>query len=214
MDNFQELDDYPELPEVDSESSDSDEIIDVVDYEEVPCQPPANNNVSNTADGDDDFCIIYEKYTPSPDIQVLLNYQPPTVPKRSRKTRTQPQQGNSVSLENDTHVSTENATENLNPVSLDDSLCIINEVPPVTVNAPKIHQEANFSSSKSNKRIIRCGICFDAHDEICASGRDLVSTICGHLFCSECIKMSLKTLKQCPQCRKKLTAKQYHPIYI
>ncbi|KAI5104918.1 E3 ubiquitin-protein ligase RNF4 [Silurus meridionalis] len=49
---------------------------------------------------------------------------------------------------------------------------------------------------------------------IIESGRLMVSTKCGHLFCSQCIRDSLARAHNCPTCRKKLTYKQYHPIYI
>lgn len=50
--------------------------------------------------------------------------------------------------------------------------------------------------------------------QIIESGRLMVSTKCGHLFCSQCIRDSLARAHNCPTCRKKLTYKQYHPIYI
>lgn len=61
---------------------------------------------------------------------------------------------------------------------------------------------------------VSCPVCLDSYSEIIESGRLMVSTKCGHLFCSQCIRDSLAQAHNCPTCRKKLTQKQYHPIYI
>lgn len=54
----------------------------------------------------------------------------------------------------------------------------------------------------------KCSICLDEMV-------NPASTTCGHLFCEGCIKQCLKTAKKCPQCRKRLTAKNaYHRIYL
>ena len=44
--------------------------------------------------------------------------------------------------------------------------------------------------------------------------QNLVSTICGHIFCKPCLKESMKTVKQCPKCRKRINAKSFHSIFI
>ncbi|XP_042322162.1 E3 ubiquitin-protein ligase RNF4 [Sceloporus undulatus] len=61
---------------------------------------------------------------------------------------------------------------------------------------------------------VSCPICMDGYSEIVQSGRLIVSTKCGHVFCSQCLRDSLKNVNSCPTCRKKLGYKQYHPIYI
>ncbi|XP_067242675.1 RING finger protein 4 isoform X1 [Chanodichthys erythropterus] len=91
------------------------------------------------------------------------------------------------------------------------------------------------SQARSTPGAVSCPVCMDAYSELgkkivlkvipttflCAviimiidSGRLMVSTKCGHLFCSQCIRDSLSRVHSCPTCRKKLTQKQYHPIYI
>lgn len=42
----------------------------------------------------------------------------------------------------------------------------------------------------------------------------MVSTVCGHIFCKDCIQIVIKTSKNCPKCRRKLSQKQYHPIFF
>ncbi|KAM5193562.1 E3 ubiquitin-protein ligase RNF4 [Mantella aurantiaca] len=68
--------------------------------------------------------------------------------------------------------------------------------------------------SRSSGGNVSCPICMDGYSEIVQSGRLIVSTKCGHIFCSQCLRDALKNATSCPTCRKKLTSKQYHPIYI
>ncbi|NWV76864.1 RNF4 ligase, partial [Dasyornis broadbenti] len=61
---------------------------------------------------------------------------------------------------------------------------------------------------------IRCPICMDFYPQIVRSGRLILSTLCGHIFCSHCLPVALQTASFCPTCRTELTPGQYHPIYI
>lgn len=63
------------------------------------------------------------------------------------------------------------------------------------------------------KKII-CPICFDDIASIQKNDRQLVSTVCGHIFCNTCIQEAIRTHHCCPNCRKRLTKKQFHPIFI
>ncbi|XP_010547105.1 PREDICTED: E3 ubiquitin-protein ligase RFWD2 isoform X2 [Tarenaya hassleriana] len=40
------------------------------------------------------------------------------------------------------------------------------------------------------------------------------STKCGHIFCSECIKMAISSQGKCPTCRKKVTAKDLIRVFL
>lgn len=71
-------------------------------------------------------------------------------------------------------------------------------------DAPSSHRSGTVS----------CPICMDGYSEIIQNGRLIVSTKCGHVFCSQCLRDSLRNSNSCPTCRKKLGYKQYHPIYI
>ncbi|KFR03915.1 E3 ubiquitin-protein ligase RNF4, partial [Nipponia nippon] len=73
--------------------------------------------------------------------------------------------------------------------------------------------EDDTASSKPSGTV-SCPICMDGYSEIVQSGRLIVSTTCGHVFCSQCLRDSLRNAKSCPACRKKLTHRQCHPIYI
>ncbi|XP_061832798.1 E3 ubiquitin-protein ligase RNF4 [Nerophis lumbriciformis] len=61
---------------------------------------------------------------------------------------------------------------------------------------------------------ITCPVCMDSYSEMVDSGRLVVSTKCGHVFCSQCIRDALSRSHTCPTCRKRLTPRQYHPLYI
>ncbi|XP_065648940.1 uncharacterized protein LOC100211419 isoform X3 [Hydra vulgaris] len=71
------------------------------------------------------------------------------------------------------------------------------------------------SMDKSPKKTsVTCSVCLDNLDQISSDGRKLTSTICGHIFCDECIFKAVKTIHSCPTCRMKLTKKQLHPIFL
>ncbi|XP_077387229.1 E3 ubiquitin-protein ligase RNF4-like isoform X2 [Festucalex cinctus] len=61
---------------------------------------------------------------------------------------------------------------------------------------------------------ISCPVCMDTYSEMVSSGRLVVSTKCGHVFCSQCLRDALRRSHSCPTCRKRLTSRQYHPLYI
>ncbi|KAM3353682.1 hypothetical protein ACQJBY_024692 [Aegilops geniculata] len=43
---------------------------------------------------------------------------------------------------------------------------------------------------------------------------DASSTICGHIFCKKCIETSIRFQKKCPTCRRRLTMRNFHRIYL
>lgn len=61
--------------------------------------------------------------------------------------------------------------------------------------------------AQDKKGTIRCSICLDIMSHP-------VSTVCGHLFCEACIILAIRQMGFCPTCRKKLTRKQFHRIYL
>lgn len=54
---------------------------------------------------------------------------------------------------------------------------------------------------------LSCAICMEIMKEE-------TTTICGHVFCKKCIVRAIEVNKKCPTCRKKLTMKNIHRIYI
>ena len=72
-----------------------------------------------------------------------------------------------------------------------------------------------------------CPICMETFSEIKASQRTLMTTQCGHIFCSRCLEMVKKPYRsnstskphqkfvvQCPTCRKTQHWSACHPIYL
>eukprot|EP01130_Rhizamoeba_saxonica_P012374 TRINITY_DN5200_c0_g2_i2.p2 TRINITY_DN5200_c0_g2~~TRINITY_DN5200_c0_g2_i2.p2 ORF type:complete len:223 (-),score=45.57 TRINITY_DN5200_c0_g2_i2:1764-2432(-) len=50
---------------------------------------------------------------------------------------------------------------------------------------------------------------------ICLCGiQDVTSTNCGHLFCEGCILDAIRYSSKCPVCRRPLTSKNIHPIFL
>ncbi|XP_029368631.1 E3 ubiquitin-protein ligase RNF4 [Echeneis naucrates] len=84
------------------------------------------------------------------------------------------------------------------------------DMPPVlsTATVSSVH------TSRSTPGTISCPVCLDSYSEIVDSGRLVVSTKCGHVFCSQCLRDALTSSHTCPTCRKRLTHRQYHPLYI
>lgn len=63
---------------------------------------------------------------------------------------------------------------------------------------------------------VRCPVCLQTYDEITKkNSKDMfLSTLCGHVFCSTCLKESLKISMTCPTCRKKLKHNSFHPLFF
>ncbi|NXA93344.1 RNF4 ligase, partial [Melanocharis versteri] len=82
------------------------------------------------------------------------------------------------------------------------------------VSLQKLHVLSGSVFSSAQPGVIRCPICMEFYSEIMQSGRLIVATLCGHVFCSECLPVALETTGMCPTCRVELTPDLYHPIYI
>ena len=62
-----------------------------------------------------------------------------------------------------------------------------------------------------------CPVCLDSFSEVKATGRQVMATMCGHVFCEECLQAVLGASadsRKCPTCRKKLSARTVHPLFI
>lgn len=67
----------------------------------------------------------------------------------------------------------------------------------------------NNNNAMSSPLELVCAVCLD--DMI---GREIMSSICGHLFCKACINKCIEVRSKCPSCNKTITKKQLHPIYL
>jgi len=59
-----------------------------------------------------------------------------------------------------------------------------------------------------------CPVCLDSYAGVMEKGNRVLSTRCGHIFCSFCLPRSLATSDRCPTCRHKVGPMDYHPIYL
>ncbi|NXL71772.1 RNF4 ligase, partial [Leptocoma aspasia] len=73
---------------------------------------------------------------------------------------------------------------------------------------------SSVPSSAQQGVVIRCPICMEFYSEIMQRGRQLVATMCGHVFCSRCLPVALETAHICPTCRVELNPEIYFPIYL
>ncbi|VAI19392.1 unnamed protein product [Triticum turgidum subsp. durum] len=55
--------------------------------------------------------------------------------------------------------------------------------------------------------IFTCPVCWNKLDEP-------ATTMCGHIFCTNCIKQAIQYQKKCPTCRKHLKMNNFHRIYL
>ncbi|ORX92144.1 hypothetical protein K493DRAFT_338971 [Basidiobolus meristosporus CBS 931.73] len=73
---------------------------------------------------------------------------------------------------------------------------------------PEPFSDGKPTEGGENNMGIKCSICLD-------NPQKLTTTICGHLFCDECIHRSIKTpSKACPVCRKPLTLKKMRILQL
>ena len=80
-------------------------------------------------------------------------------------------------------------------------------------NPPSLQQDLDTTSSPGNISL-QCPVCLDNVKTIKRTDRGLMSTVCGHIFCSKCLPASIKTNGRCPTCRRVLVIKDYHKIFI
>eukprot|EP00092_Neocalanus_flemingeri_P044415 GFUD01049251.1.p1 GENE.GFUD01049251.1~~GFUD01049251.1.p1 ORF type:complete len:260 (+),score=80.43 GFUD01049251.1:156-935(+) len=89
---------------------------------------------------------------------------------------------------------------------------------PANPDTPRQNTTASDSPSGSGSGgvgiSVQCPVCLESLRSIKRSGADVVSTVCGHIFCSRCLPASLRTSGRCPSCRRKIGAGEYHKLFI
>ncbi|EDV22867.1 uncharacterized protein TRIADDRAFT_58523 [Trichoplax adhaerens] len=80
-------------------------------------------------------------------------------------------------------------------------------------SSPSSQPLNSVNDNTSPSPVIECPICKESYSQI-KKTRTLQSTVCGHIFCSSCLKIALKRKNECPICRKKVLAKNVHDVYI
>mmetsp|Transcript_11267 Transcript_11267/g.31955 ORF Transcript_11267/g.31955 Transcript_11267/m.31955 type:complete len:181 (+) Transcript_11267:684-1226(+) len=99
-------------------------------------------------------------------------------------------------------------TSDLPETETADDIVIVEENPAVKRRRRNGKAPAAASNtSPSAPAIIKCPVCLDPIQV-------MTSTICGHVFCDACIRAAIKVQKRCPTCRKPLTARSLHRIFL
>ncbi|TMW60358.1 hypothetical protein Poli38472_000400 [Pythium oligandrum] len=57
------------------------------------------------------------------------------------------------------------------------------------------------------KKSLKCSICLDVI-------QDMTSTICGHVYCGNCIRLAIRVTRKCPLCQRPLRPKDIHGLYF
>ncbi|XP_023178221.2 uncharacterized protein LOC111604401 isoform X2 [Drosophila hydei] len=82
-----------------------------------------------------------------------------------------------------------------------------------TPKSPVLQQEVNRLESDvvtaPQSEPYKCPVCLK-----CVHHRKPASTVCGHVFCSSCIKTALRATCKCPVCQRLITARQIFRIFI
>ena len=79
--------------------------------------------------------------------------------------------------------------------------------------ARKIEQQEEGQDSSHSTSELSCPICWDCLTSL-EEGRTVLSTPCGHLFCSPCLLASLEASSACPTCRGRVTSNTCNRIYL
>ncbi|XP_068745190.1 uncharacterized protein [Montipora capricornis] len=79
---------------------------------------------------------------------------------------------------------------------------------------PSISSTEDPNSEQTQKNKIVCPVCLDDDQTLKKRKRQLTSTTCGHVFCDRCIRSAVQLQNKCPTCRKKLSLRQLHPIFL
>jgi len=74
-------------------------------------------------------------------------------------------------------------------------------------------EETRLTSESSTEPVeVSCPICWDSL-ALLDGDRTILSTSCGHLFCSSCIVTAINSSKSCPTCRSRISLQTCNRIY-
>lgn len=100
------------------------------------------------------------------------------------------------------------SSEDLETINLDNSIAELNAAGPsrAAAPAPAPRPSSSVLDTSSNGGP-SCPICL-------CSWTSPVSTLCGHIFCKDCIAQWVKQTKSCPVCKAGAAKLKTHPIFI
>jgi len=76
------------------------------------------------------------------------------------------------------------------------------------------NQRSRLAQPVSDLVSLKCPVCLEQFQSIRRRGSNLVSTVCGHVFCGKCLPACVRTSGHCPTCRRKIGYKEFHPLYL
>jgi len=80
-------------------------------------------------------------------------------------------------------------------------------------------QQSNVESPRLTQLVspplsMKCPVCLEPFQSIRSRGSNLVSTVCGHVFCGKCLPACVRINGNCPTCRKQIGYEDFHPLYL
>ncbi|CAG2163010.1 unnamed protein product [Oppiella nova] len=97
----------------------------------------------------------------------------------------------------------------------DENSILLNELAAVHMERDQLLQTCKeIDHLKDNEWV--CSICLDDRQMIVSTERQIVATLCGHLFCNICVNMALNVESVCPTCREPIPQKTpaFHYLYF
>jgi len=74
--------------------------------------------------------------------------------------------------------------------------------------------EDSSTAASTPSAAVTCRICLESQSDLEKEGLNLLSTVCGHIFCSKCLPSYIKNKGLCPICRKVLRPKDFHQVFL
>lgn len=84
----------------------------------------------------------------------------------------------------------------------------------IMIDNPTQELDTSASPGGGGGISVQCPVCLESLKSIKKSGCSMVSTVCGHIFCSRCLPASLRASGRCPSCRRRVGPTEYHKIFI
>ena len=125
-------------------------------------------------------------------------------------TRVPPRYGGSPPRQHPVRTSHFSATATPPRSHILDMTIDLTDSPSATPGSP----EEISPAATSGESGIRCPVCLDGLPHIMSTRRTMMSTVCGHIFCSTCLPACIRSNGRCPTCRKILRHNDMHPIFI
>ncbi|KAL8592146.1 hypothetical protein ACOMHN_033517 [Nucella lapillus] len=83
------------------------------------------------------------------------------------------------------------------------------ELPDVPFTVP----DTSATDTATSPVKVTCPVCLETDSQIRRT-KHLCSTTCGHIFCSACIMQAIEAQNACPTCRRRITKRQVHKIFL